>query len=250
MLNKELSTRKSQAMLINGGSSAGAADIQSQRRRLDYEALAQAVSAGDLNGAQVAYANIISQLPSGSKPNPDSILGKIWTSLQAGDLASAKQFLNWGDKRRTPSTPGPVNVVQSMPAPANSRYTRAETSSAMALNQAIQTGDKSKAQYALKNIISDLTDAASLGGLSGAGARGVNAYSRMSASGSAANDLLQSPHFQALEDAIAKGDPLGMKAAWAMLISGSMNFGGSTRRAPSAAPPGYGFTQTRAVAAI
>ena len=237
-------------MIINGGSSAGAADIQSQRRRLDYEALAQAIAAGDLDAAHVAYANIMSQSPSGSKPNPDSIMGKIGTALQAGDLASAKQFLNWGDKRKTPSASGPLTVVQSVSTPATSRYTRAETSSAMELNQAIQTGDKSKAQYALRNIISDLTDAASLGGMSGAGARGANAYSRMATSGSAANDLLQSPQFQALEDAIAKGDPLGMKAAWAMLISGSLNFGGSTRRAPSAAPPGYGFTQTRAVAAI
>ena len=53
-----------------------------------------------------------------------------------------------------------------------------------------------------------------------------------------------------LKDAIAKGDPLGMRAAWAMLISGSLNFAASTRRNPSAAPPSYGFTQTRAVAAI
>ena len=100
----------------------------------------------------------------------------------------------------------------------------------------------------LKNIIADLTDAASVGGLSGA--RGASAYSRMSTPGSATNELLQSPHFQALEDAIAKGDPLGMRAAWAMLISGSLNFAASTRRNPSAAPPSYGFTQTRAVAAI
>jgi DNA-binding FadR family transcriptional regulator len=235
-------------MLINGGYAAGAADAQSQRRRLDYEALAQAVAAGDLEGAQLAYSNIISQLPAGSKPNPDSILGKIWTSLQAGDLASAKQFLNWGDKRKVTQAPAPVNVVQSLPTPANSRYSRAENSSAMALNQAIQAGDKAKAQYALKNIIADLTDAASVGGLSGA--RGASAYSRMSTPGSAANELLQSPHFQALEDAIAKGDPLGMRAAWAMLISGSLNFAASTRRNPSAAPPSYGFTQTRAVAAI
>jgi len=235
-------------MIINGGSSAGAADIQSQRRRLDYEALAQAIAAGDLDAAHVAYANIMSQSPSGSKPNPDSILGKIGTALQAGDLAAAKQFLNWGDKRKAPQVVAPLTVVQSTSAPANIRYTRAETSSAMALNQAIQSGDKSKAQFALKNIIADLTDVASAGSFSGA--KGVNAYSRMSSSGSAATDLLQSPHFQALEDAIAKGDPLGMKAAWALLISGSINFGVSTRRAPSAAPPSYGFTQTRAVAAI
>ena len=235
-------------MIINGGYAAGAADVQSQRRRLDYEALAQAIAAGDLDAAHVAFANIISQLPSGSRPNPDSILGKIGTALQAGDLVSAKQFLNWGDKRKAPQAPTLLNIVKPVPSPVNTGYTRADTSPAIAMNQAIQTGDKSKAKSALKNIISDLMDAASASSLSGA--RGVNAYSRMSSSGSAATDLLQSPHFQALEDAIDKGDPMGMKSAWAMLISGSVNPTSPTRRTPSAAAASYGFTPSRAVAAI
>ena len=237
-------------MIINGGYSAGAADVQSQRRRLDYEALAQAIAAGDLEGAHTAYAAIISQLPPGSKPNPDSILGKIATALQAGDLMGAKQFLNWGDKRRSASAPTPLTAIQPQSAPANNRSTQMDSSPAIALNQAIQTGDKSKAQSALKKIISDLMDVANGSGWSGVGARGVNAYSRMSSSGSVATDLLQSPYFQALEDAIDKGDPTGMRTAWAMLISGSINLGGPPKRTPSAGASGYGFTQTRAVAAI
>ena len=229
-------------MIINGGYSAGAADVQSQRRRLDYEALAQAIAAGDLEGAHTAYAAIISQLPPGSKPNPDSILGKIATALQAGDLM--------GDKRRSASAPTPLTAIQPQSAPANNRSTQMDSSPAMALNQAIQTGDKSKAQSALKKIISDLMDVANGSGWSGVSARGVNAYSRMSSSGSVATDLLQSPYFQALEDAIDKGDPTGMRTAWAMLISGSINLGGPPKRTPSAGASGYGFTQTRAVAAI
>jgi len=235
-------------MIINGGYAAGAADVQSQRRRLDYEALAQAIAAGDLDAAHVAYANILSQLPSGSRPNRDSILGKIGTALQAGDLISAKQFLNWGDKRKAPQAPTLLKVVKSAPSPVNSAYNRPETSPAIALNQAIQTGDKSKAKSALKNIISDLMDVASASSLSGS--RGANAYSRMSTAGTPATDLLQSPHFQALEDAIDKGDPMGMKTAWAMLISGSVNLSGATRRTPPAAASSYGFTQSRSVAAI
>ncbi len=238
-------------MIINGGYSAGAADVQSQRRRLDYEALAQAIAAGDLDGAHAAYSAIINQLPAGAKPNPDSILGKIATALQAGDLASAKQFLNWGDKRKSVSAPTPMTAVQTpQPAPANNRSTQMDSSPAIALNQAIQTGDKTKAQSALRKIISDLMDVANGSGWSGASARGVNAYSRMSSPGSAATDLLQSPHFQALEDAIDKGDPTGMRTAWAMLISGSINLGGPAKRTPSAGATGFGFSQTRAVAAI
>lgn len=237
-------------MMINGGYAAGAADVQSQRRRLDYEALAQAIAAGDLDAAHVAYANIISQSPAGSRPNPDSILGKIGTALQAGDLIGAKQFLNWGDKRKAPQAPTPLTLVKPAPAPANSGFARAETSPAIALNQAIQAGDRSKAKSALKNIIADLMDVASASSLSGSGLRGANAYSRMSSSGSAAENLLQSPHFQALENAIANGDPMGMKTAWAVLVSGSVTLAGPARRSPSAAPASYGFTQARAVAAI
>ena len=237
-------------MIINGGYSAGAADVQSQRRRLDYEALAQAIAAGDLDAAHVAYANILSQLPSGSRPNPDSVLGKINSALQAGDLISAKQFLNWGDKRRTPQAPVALNVVKPVPSPVANGDLRSDASSAIAMSQAIQTGDRSKAKTALKNIISDLMDVATASSLSGPAARGVNAYSRMSSSGSAATELLQSPSFQALENAIDRGDPSGMKTAWALLISGAINQPGPTRRNAALGSANLGFSQNRAVGAI
>ena len=237
-------------MIINGGYSAGAADVQSQRRRLDYEALAQAIAAGDLDAAHVAYANILSQLPSGSRPNPDSVLGKIGSALHAGDLISAKQFLNWGDKRRTPQAPVALSVVRPAPSPVANGDLRADASSAIAMSQAIQTGDRSKAKTALKNIISDLMDVATANSLSGPAARGVNAYSRMSNSGSAATELLESPSFQALETAIDRGDPTGMKTAWALLISGSITQPGSTRRNAALGSANLGFSQNRAVGAI
>lgn len=237
-------------MIINGGYSAGAADVQSQRRRLDYEALAQAIAAGDLDAAHVAYANILSQLPSGSRPNPDSILGKIGSALQAGDLISAKQFLNWGDKRKAPQAPVALSVVKPAPSPVANGDLRADASSAIAMSQAIQTGDRSKAKSALKNIISDLMDVAMASSLSGPAARGVNAYSRMSNTGAAATELLQNPSFQALETAIDRGDPTGMKAAWALLISGSVNQPSPARRNPSLGAANFGFTQSRSVGAI
>ena len=237
-------------MIINGGYSAGAADVQSQRRRLDYEALAHAIAAGDLDAAHVAYANILSQLPSGSRPNPDSILGKIGSALQAGDLVSAKQFLNWGDKRKAPQAPVALSVVKPVPSPVASGDLGADASSAIAMSQAIQTGDRSKAKTALKNIIADLMDVATSSSLSGPAARGVNAYSRMSTTGSPATELLQSPYFHALEDAIDKGDPTGMKTAWALLISGALNQSTPTRRTASLASGNSGFTQSRAVGAI
>ena len=237
-------------MIINGGYSAGAADVQSQRRRLDYEALAQAIAAGDLDAAHVAYANILSQLPAGSRPNPDSILGKIGSALQAGDLISAKQFLNWGDKRRTPQAPLAMNVVKPSLAPVANGDARSDASPAIAMSLAIQNGDKSKAKTALKNIIAGLMDVAAASTLSGPAARGVSAYSRMSSNGSAGTELLRSPYFQALEDAIDKGDPMGMKTAWALLISGSVNPTTTTRRNAASAAATYGFTQSRAVGAI
>ena len=237
-------------MIINGGYSAGAADVQSQRRRLDYEALAQAIAAGDLDAAHVAYANILSQLPSGSRPNPDSILGKIGSALQAGDLVSAKQFLNWGDKRKAPQAPAAMNVIKPTPPPVVNGEAGADASPAIAMSMAIQTGDKSKAKTALKNIIAGLMDVATASSLSGPASRGVNAYSRMSTSGSAATELLQSPSFQALEDAIDKGDPTGMKTAWALLISGSMNQPNPTRRNAAMASASLGFAQSRAVGAV
>ncbi len=207
-------------MRIQGGGYApGTNDAQWQKRRGEFDALSKAISEGDLAAANDAYAVIIGQLPVGGKVNAESFLGKMGVALRSADLALARQLM---------ATAGNRNGVQaanavSNAAGANARYEGDEASPALALNQAIQAGDQARARSAIQMMIADLQQLASAGGFSGAALGGAKAYATTSPSVAAATNLLQNPNFQALEDAIAKGDATGMKAAWAMLVSGKTN---------------------------
>jgi len=78
-----------------------AAYSQWQQRRQGFDALAQALQAGDLSKAQAAYANLTSKLPSGAATDPNSPLAKIGAALQAGDLATAQASLPHRNGRMT-----------------------------------------------------------------------------------------------------------------------------------------------------
>ncbi len=211
-----------------GGYAPGAQDTQWQKRRQDYDALAKALSEGDLPGANDAYATIIGQLPVGGRVSPDSFLGKMGVALRSADLALARQLMANGGNRNAQVS----GVAAADAASVNARATGEETSPTLALNQAIQTGDTVRARAALQNMVDDLQQLTVASGFSGAGLAGARAYAAATPSVMAANALLQNPNFRALEEAILRGDLTGMKAAWAMLMSGSKS--GEAPRKPVA----------------
>jgi DNA-binding FadR family transcriptional regulator len=203
-----------------GGYATGAHDAQLQKRRPDYEALAKAISEGNLPGANDAYAEIIGQLPAGGRISPESFLGRMGVALRSADLALARQLMAGAGAR------GGALAVNSAEADAAANAQRAageEASPALALNQAIQSGDPAKARVALQIMIDDLRQIADMGLFSGSGLTGAKAYATAAAPVSAAAALLQNPNFQALEAAIGRGDPTGMRTAWAFVMSGAMN---------------------------
>ena len=198
-----------------GGYATGAHDAQSFRRRSDYEALAKALNEGDLPGANEAYAAILGRLPAGGRVSPESFLGKMGVALRSADLALARQLMAQGGLR-TASAPAATGAE----AASAQRYVGA--SPTLALAQAIQSGDQPLAQTALQGMIEDLQQ---LAGSSGFAYGAARAYAAASPSAMAANNLLQNPNFRALEEAILRGDPTGMKAAWARLMAGSSETG-------------------------
>ena len=208
-----------------GGYAPGAQDTQWQKRRQDYDALARALSEGDLPGANEAYATIIGLLPVGGRVSPDSFLGKMGVALRAADLALARQLMaNSGNRNAQVS-----GVAAADAASVNARAGE-ETSPTLALNQAIQTGDAARARVALQSMVDDLQQLTVASGFSGAGLGGARAYAAATPSVMAATTLLQNPNFRALEEAILRGDLTGMKAAWAMLMSGSSKSGDTPRK--------------------
>ena len=209
-----------------GGYAPGAQDTQWQKRRQDYDALARALSEGDLPGATEAYATIIGQLPVGGRVSPDSFLGKMGVALRSADLALARQLMaNSGNRNAQVSS-----VATADAALVNARASGEEASPTLALNQAIQVGDAVRARAALQNMIDDLQQLTVASGFSGAGLVGARAYAAATPSVMAATTLLQNPNFRALEEAILRGDPTGMKAAWATLMSGSSKSGDTPRK--------------------
>jgi hypothetical protein len=212
-----------------GGYAPGAQDTQWLKRRQDYDALSKALSEGDLAGANDAYATIIGQLPVGGRVSAESFLGKMGVALRSADLALARQLMaNSGNRNAQVS-----GVAAEDAASANQRASGDAPSPTLALNQAIQTGDVGRARAALQNMIDNLQQLTVASGFSGAGLAGARAYAAATPSVMAANNLLQNPNFRALEEAILRGDPTGMKGAWAMLMSGSSK-SAETPRKPSA----------------
>lgn len=212
-----------------GGYAPGTQDAQWQKRRTDYDALAKALSEGDLPAANEAYATIIGQLPVGGKINGESFLGKMGVALRSADLAMARQLMASGANRR--AQPASADASSSDPIADG-----AGASPALALNQAIQSSDPARARVALQVMINDLRQLANGDSFSGATYGAANAYAAASSSAMAATTLLQNPNFRALEEAIARGDPTGMKGAWAMLMSGSLNSGPAPKKPVSASP--------------
>jgi len=209
-----------------GGYAPGAQDTQWQKRRQDYDALTKALSEGDLPGANDAYANIIGQLPVGGRVSPDSFLGKMGVALRSADLALARQLMANGGNRNAQVS----GVAAADVASANARVSGDQASPTLALNQAIQAGDPVRARVALQSMMENLQQLTVASGFSGAGLAGARAYAAATPSVMAANNLLQNPNFRALEEAILRGDPTGMKAAWAMLMYGSSKSGDTPRK--------------------
>lgn len=227
-----------------GGYSAGAQDAQWQQRRQNFDALAQAISAGNLSNANDAYSKITSSMPAGAQVNPNGFIAKVGAALQSGDITTAQQILAArfnGDGAQTSAASstqqtGSVTTASATTAAGTTSATGAASgrhghhhhhgggggsSPALDLSQAIQSGDSAKAQSSMQTILTDLQQVASMGSMSTNAANGTATNSTVTAAVTAANNLLQNPDFQALEDAVAKGDATGMQSAWSKLISGA-----------------------------
>ena len=246
-------------MRIHGGGGSyapGPQDAQWQQRRQNFDALAQAITGGNLSGASEALAKIAGQIPAGGGINPESFLGKIGAALQSGDMTSARQILAARNNRHQEQVasvgalpPAPVDAVGAAAAadPAASTGVGAlghghrhhhhgggGGSPAMDLSQAIQSGDSAKAKSSMQTILDDLQQVAAMGQLATTAANAGAANPAMSSAVAAATTLLQNPDFKALEDAVANGDATSMKSAWSKLISGSATPAGTTS---TVAPP-------------
>ena len=78
----------SSSSAMNVYQSAQSSGTRAQRHQ-QFDALAQALKAGDASAANTAYSSILSQFPSGMTPPAGSPLAKIGDALKSGDLASA-----------------------------------------------------------------------------------------------------------------------------------------------------------------
>ena len=234
-------------MRVGGGSYSAAEQMQWQQSKQNFAALTTAISGGKLSDAQAAFAKISSQMAnSGKTIDPNSFLGKIGGALQSGDLSTVQQLLasrqngqsnqaasasstSAADTTLTSSTA--ASGSQSAGAAHGHHHHHGGGSPALDLSQAIQSGDTSKAQSSMQTIIADLQQMASLAPPAGSGSSSASSGSLASQAASAATKLLQNPDFQALEDAVAKGDAAGMKSAWNKLIGGSSGASGASAAA-------------------
>ena len=244
-----------------GGYSVGAQDTQWQQRRQNFDALAQAISGGNLSGANDAFAKIQAQLPSGDAAKSNSFLDQIGAALKSGDIASAQQILAARFNNRNGDQASSVDPTQQAGAvtAANATTAAGATSSvgassgshghhhhhhgggggaspAIDLSQAIQSGDAAKAQSAMQTILIDLQQVADMGSLATTGATGASGNPVTASAVSAASSLLQNPDFQALEAAVANGDASGMKSAWAKLVGAPDTASAATTDATAVTP--------------
>ena len=230
-----------------GGQAPGAQDAQWQQRRQNFDALAQAISGGNLASANDAFTKIQGQIPAGGNINSGSFLGQIGAALQSGDMASAQKILatrNNRDGHQTDPVGAPASVDAASAAAATNLASSTGVASvghghrhhhhggggspAMDLSQAIQSGDTTKAKSAMQTMLDDLQQVAAMSTLATSGTAAGNTNPMVSSAAAAATALLQNPDFKALEDAIANGDATGMKTAWSKLISGSATTASTT----------------------
>jgi hypothetical protein len=217
-------------MSIHGGSYTAAQTMQWQQRRQNFDALSQAITSGNLSGANDALTKIKSLLPPGADIKADSFLGKLSAALQSGDMTAAQQLLASRQNQNRAQTTGP-DAAQAPDAPVaasagngpaaatsgrHHHHHGGGASPVLDLNKAIQTGDTAKAQSSMQTIIGELQQLATAGAQTGSGANALAA-----SASSAAQKLLENPDFKALADAVAKGDASGMKDAWMKLIAGA-----------------------------
>ena len=217
-------------MRIQGGSYSAAEQMQWQQRRQNFDALSQAISSGNLSSAKDAFAKIASQTSGGGAINPDSFLGKIGAALQSGDMTGAQKLLasRQNQSQASAATQSADSAGSTTGATGRHHHHHGGGSPALDLNQAIQSGDTGKAQSAMQTIIADLQQLSSMASPAGSGSTSSALGSQAA---SAAQKLLQNPDFQALEDAVSKGDVAGMKSAWTKLIGGA---NASSSAAPTA----------------
>ncbi len=250
-------------MRIQGGGSASSAqsmqNTQWQQRKQSFDALAQAITGGDLAAANAALSKITAQMPQGASSNPDGFMSKIGSALSSGDITGAQQILasrfsrrgSDGDSNGTATAGATPSVSTSDPvaATAATAATGATSSIGQAspyqghrghhrhaqegasgpvtdLSAAIQSGDTSTAQTAMQKIIQDLQQLSDLGSnatsISGAASLSPGTNSSMLSSAiSSANSLINNPDFQSLETAVAGGDASTIKSAWTKFLSGA-----------------------------
>ena len=218
-----------------------AASSQWQQRRQGFDALAQALQAGDLSKAQAAYANLTSKLPSGAATDPNSPLAKIGAALQAGDLATAQASLphrnGQGDQNQSTTSVSAANgttaVASTSSATASAQGSRghhgghhhhgggaSSGGQAVQLANAISSGDTSTAQSVMTDLVNELQQVSGLSSvLSGGSSTGTTSNSSLAAAANNATTLLNDPNFQSLEKAVSGGDAATIKAAWSTFIS-------------------------------
>lgn len=234
-----------------------AASSQWQQRRQGFDALAQALQAGDLSKAQSAYANLTSKLPAGATTDPNSPLAKIGAALQAGDLATAQAALpqrkGQDDQSQSVNSVSAANastgVAQASSATASAQGGRghhghhhhgggsSSGGQAVQLANAISSGDTSTAQSVMTDLVNELQQVSGLSSvLTGASLSGSAGNASLTSAANSATTLLNDPNFQSLEKAVSGGDAATIKAAWATFISNATSNATSSQSSTTTTP--------------
>jgi hypothetical protein len=113
----------SSSSAMNVFQSAQSSGTRAQRHQ-QFDALAQALKAGDASAANTAYTSIMAQFPSGMTPPAGSPLAKIGDALKSGDLASALAAVPQRPQRAAAnssqaSTNGATNLFDLPPPPTD-----------------------------------------------------------------------------------------------------------------------------------
>ena len=212
--------------VISGYASGSAYQIGSSnpflQNKKSFDALAQALNAGDLSGAQSAFAALSKNLPAGATTDADSPLSKIGTALQAGDVKAAKAVLPPPPPSGGPGGPGGPGGAPVAGAHGHHGHHRKGAgdgeSQVAQLNSSIKSGDVAGTQDTLNKILDELKQLAALN-TDTSSSSGSTSSSALSALVNAAKNLLNDPTLKNLQTAAAGGDAATIKTAWSAFLN-------------------------------
>ncbi|GAB7126223.1 hypothetical protein JCM19000A_07300 [Silvimonas sp. JCM 19000] len=216
--------------------SSTASDELKQRRQ-NYKALETALNAGDLSGAQTAYAALQAQQSSASSGSSSSGSGSnsaqqqfqtdfaaLGTALSSGDISSAQSaFATLQSDRPKGPPPGGQGggAIQQVASDLD------------AVQSALSSNDLSSAKTTFSTLLQDLQTAM---GSSSASASASGSISSSSATASGSTDAI-ADDFTALQNALSSNDLGTAQTAFSTLMSDVASAAQTQQARPMGPPP-------------